>query len=79
MVHKEFMSKRELKAYEEMEARVEELNSTFKVGDLVNVRNDFGGIDLDKIAHPISIMSGGIVAWLEKKRCYLADRVTKIG
>ena len=78
MVHKEFMSKRELKDYEKMEAKVEELNSTFKVGDLVNVRNDFGGIDLDKIAHPFSIMSGGVVAWLEKKRCYLAERVEKI-
>lgn len=77
MIHKEFMSKKQLKEYERMEAKVQQLNEQFKVGELVNVRNDFGGIDLDKITNPFSIMSGGVVAWLEKKRCYLAERVEK--
>lgn len=78
MVHKQFMSKKQLKEYEALEAKVIELNQQYEVGEVVNVRNDFGGIDLDKITNPFSIMSGGVVAWLERKRCYLADRVEKI-
>ena len=79
MVHKEFMNKRDLKAYEKMESDVELLNSIFTVGEHVHVTNDFGQIEHDSIRYPFSIMSGSIVAWLNKKGSYIAERVTKIG
>lgn len=75
MVHKEFMSKRELKAYEKMEAEVIRLNNEFPVGEPVLVRMDNGENIQDVIKHPFSIMSGSVVAWLETKGSYLAERV----
>lgn len=78
MIHKEFMSKKQLKAYEAMEKEVIFLNHNYQVGETVKVRNDFGEYDTDVISNPFSIMSGQVVAWLENKRCYLADRVEKI-
>lgn len=78
MVHKEFMSKKELKAYEAMEKEVFFLNHNYKVGEQVTVRNDSGSYDEDVIKHPFTIMSGSVVAWLENKGSYLADRVEKI-
>ena len=78
MVHKEFMSKKELKAYEEMEKDVMFLNHNYSVGETVKVRNDNGFYDTDVISSPFSIMSGQVVAWLEKKRSYLAERVEKV-
>ena len=79
MVHKEFMSKRELKAYENKEKDVEILNEIFSVGEVVMVENDFGVFESDIIKYPFSIMSGNVVAWLDKKGSYLAERVNKIG
>jgi len=79
MVHKEFMNKRQLKAYERMESDVDLLNSIFFVGEHVHVTNDFGEIEYDSIKYPFSIMSGSVVAWLNKKGSYIADRVSKIG
>ena len=78
MVHKEFMSKRELAKYEKMEQEVQELNELYQIGDLVNVKNDFDEIDIDRITSKFSIMSGQVVAWLETKRCYLANRVQSL-
>ena len=78
MIHKEFMGKRELKAYEEMEKRVMFLNSNYHVGETVKVRNDDYSYSEDIISSPFSIMSGQVVAWLENKRSYLAERVEKI-
>lgn len=78
MVHKEFMSKKQLKAYESMEKEVMFLNSDYKVGETVKVRNDFGEYDTDVISSEFSIMSGQVVAWLDKKGCYMADRVQKV-
>ncbi len=75
MVHKEFMTKTQLKAYEKMEAEVERLNKKYAVGTEVAVKKDDGNFQTDTIAHPFSIMSGQVVAWLEKNRCYMADRV----
>lgn len=78
MIHKEFMSKKQLKEYEAMEKEVMFLNHNYTIGEIVKVKNDFGDYDDDKISSPFSIMSGQVVAWLENKRCYLADRVEKI-
>jgi Tfp pilus assembly protein PilO len=75
MVHKEFMNKKQLKAYEKMESEVERLNKQFPVGTEVAVRLDSGNHQTDKICSQFSIMSGQVVAWLEINRCYLADRV----
>jgi len=78
MVHKEFMNKRQLKSYEKMEDEVERLNNEFEVGEIVRVKNDFGSFETDRITNPFSIMSGNVVAWLDKKRCYLSERVFKV-
>lgn len=75
MVHKEFMNKTQLKAYEKMEAEVERLNKQFPVGTEVAVRKDSGNYETDTISSPFSIMSGQVVAWLDINRCYLADRI----
>ena len=77
MVHKEFMGKRELKAYEAMEKQVMFLNHNYEVGETVKVRNDDYTYSTDVITSPFQIMSGQVVAWLEKKRSYLAERVEK--
>ena len=77
MVHKEFMNKRELKSYEAMEKRVMFLNHNYQVGESVKVRNDDYTYSTDVITAPFQIMSGNVVAWLENKRCYLAERVEK--
>lgn len=77
MVHKEFMNKTQLKAYEKMETEVERLNKEFEHGETVLVRTDDGNLVKDNIIAPFSIMSGQVVAWLEDHRCYMADRVKK--
>lgn len=78
MIHTEFMSKRQLAQHNKMLAKIDDLNNTFPVGETVKVKKDDGTYEEDKITNPFSIVSGGIVAWLEKNRCYLAERVEKI-
>lgn len=78
MVHKELMSKKQLKSYEKMEVEVERLNKAFPIGYFVSVVKDDGSEETDCISSPFSIMSGNVVAWLDKNRCYLADRVKEI-
>lgn len=75
MIHTEFMNKRQLAAHNKMLAEIEELNAKYPVGSSVKVRNDFGELDIDIISSPFSIMSGQVVAWLDDKRCYIANRV----
>lgn len=77
MIHKEFMSKSQLKDYEKLEAEVIRLNRKFCVGETVSVLKDDGSYETDTIKHKFSIVSMGVVAWLEKNRCYLAERVIK--
>lgn len=42
MVHKELMTKREIKAYEALEAEVKKMNGRHYVGELVMVQEDDG-------------------------------------
>lgn len=75
MIHKEFMNKKQLKAYEKMESEVELLNKQFPVGYFVSVVKDDGSEETDEITNPFSIVSMQVVAWLKKNRCYIADRI----
>ena len=77
MVHKEFMSKSELKAYGKLEEQCLRLNAEFTVGEVVSVKKDDGSYETDTIYNEFTIVSGGVVAWLENNRCYLAERVIK--
>ena len=62
----------------QLETQRDAFNYNFKVGEIVNVTDDFGEINKDVIYHEATIVSGSVCAWLEDYRCYLAERVSKL-
>jgi len=75
MVHTEFMSKKELKKYNETLAFIDKMNNDFKVGQEVLIIKDDGYHERDVITSPFTYMCGNAVAWLKVNRCYLAERI----
>lgn len=61
-----------------LQKQVDAFNLKFAVGEIVNVKTDFGDIEQDEITHEATIMCGSVTAWLKKHRSYLSDRVSKV-
>lgn len=64
------------KTQDQLQKEVDFFNSTIKIGDFVNVKDDEGQVFQDKVCYPASIMGGHTaMAWLEDTGSYLLDRV----
>lgn len=58
--------------------QIADFNEKFKVGETILLLTDSRGIVVDTIDHEATMMSGQAVAWLDKHRSYMIDRVYKM-